>query len=91
MPDTTNAAKIRRHWIVAAFQPPEEGVADSEYGALGGVQTVLHPTLESAKQRCRELAAEAPGAYFCVYEAEWYAFTDITPVTLRKVGEAVVA
>jgi len=52
---------------------------------------LLHATLEAAKTRARELAAGAPGSYFVVYEAEWYAFTDITPVTLRKVGEAAVA
>jgi hypothetical protein len=86
MPDTANAAKIKQHWIVAAFAPPEEGVESSELGALGGVQTFLHSTLEAAKTRCRELAAGAPGTYFTVYEAEWYAYTDITPVTLRRVG-----
>jgi hypothetical protein len=90
MPDT-NTAKIKRHWIVAEFSPPEEGASPSEFGLLGSVSTFLHPTLEGAKTRARELAAEAPGSYFVVYEAEWYAFTDITPVTLRKVGESVVA
>lgn len=90
MPDTTNTAKIKRHWIVAAFAPPDDGASPSDYGVLGGVQTFLHTTLEAAKQRARELAAGAPGSYFVVYEAEWYAFTDITPVTLRKVGEAAV-
>jgi hypothetical protein len=84
-------AKINRHWIVAGFSPPEEDADEDDFGALGGVQTELHHTLEAAKQRCRELAAGAPGAYFVVYEAEWYAYTDITPVTLRRVGEAVVA
>ena len=91
MPDTTNTAVIKRHWIVAGFTPPEDGAAASEYGALGGVQTFLHATLEAARTRARELAAGAPGSYFVVYEAEWYAYTDITPVTLRRVGEAVVA
>jgi hypothetical protein len=90
MPDTANTAKIKRHWIVAAFSPAEDGASPSELGTLGGVQTFLHATLEAAKTRCRELAAGAPGTYFVVYEAEWYAFTDITPVTLRRVGEAVV-
>jgi len=91
MPDTTNTAAIKRHWIVAGFTPPDAGASPSEYGTLGGVQTLLHATLEAAKTRARELAAGAPGSYFVVYEAEWYAFTDITPVTLRKVGEAAVA
>lgn len=91
MPDTANAAKIRRHWIVAAFSPPDDSVATVEFGTLGGVQTELHATLDAAKQRARELAAGAPGTFYVVYEAEWYAFTDITPVTLRRVGEAVAA
>jgi|KBSMisStandDraft_5_1062788.scaffolds.fasta_scaffold00219_55 hypothetical protein len=90
MPDTTNTAAIRKHWIVGGFTPPDDGSDPGELGALGAVQTELHSTLDAAKQRCRELAAGAPGAYFVVYEALWYAYTDITPVTLRKVGEAVV-
>ena len=81
-------AKIKRHWIVAAFTPPED--TETELGAIGGVETFLHPTLEEAKNKARELAAGAPGAYYVVYEAEWYAYTDITPVNLRRVGESVV-
>jgi hypothetical protein len=82
-------AVIKRHWIVSSFSPAED--EDGGLGALGGVEHTLYATLEDAKNRARYLAAQAPGAYFVVYEAEWYAYTDITPVTLRRVGEAAVA
>ncbi len=88
MPDVGPAA-IKRHWIVSGFSAPM--IEEDGYGALGSVEHTLWSTLEAAKTRARVLAAGAPGAYFVVYEAEWYAYTDITPVTLRRVGEAVTA
>ena len=87
---TVGPAKIKRHWIVAAFTPPDDEDDESDFGAIGGVETFLHATVEEAKTKARELAASAPGAYYVVYEAEWYAYTDITPVNLRRVGKSVV-
>jgi hypothetical protein len=84
MPVVSDAA-IKKHWIVTGFNLPESGVG-GVYGSLGSVEQTLYGDIESAKNRAKELAAEAPGAYFVVYEAMWYAFTDITPVTLRRVG-----
>ena len=83
---------IDKHWVCAAFTPP---AADAEYpddlGAIGGVQTTLHHTVEEAKAHAKELAAMLPGAYYVVYEAEWYAWTDKTPVNLTRVGMALPA
>lgn len=92
MPAVQEPAKIKKHWIVSAFTLPVEGAVGSEFwGVRGVVQDYIHGTVEEAKTRARELAAETPGTYWVVYEAQWYAFTDITPVTLRRVGEAVIA
>ena len=84
-------AVIKKHWIVGPFVPAVLGATGLErFGMFGTFQDVLHGTLEDAKTRARELAASAPGTYFVIYEATWYAYTDITPVNLRRVGEAAI-
>lgn len=82
-------AAISKHWFVASFTPPSEGLTPP-LGALGTIDAMLFANVEDAKTHARELAAGAPGAFYVVYEAMWYAFTDITPVTLRRVGEVLV-
>jgi hypothetical protein len=42
-------------------------------------------TLVDAQNAARAYAAASPGAIFVVYEAQWWAESDITPVTLRQV------
>ena len=81
---------IDKHWVCAAFTPPtDDAEAPDDLGAIGGVQTTLHHTVDEAKLHAKELAAMAPGAYYVVYEAQWYAWTDETPVNLTRVGTAV--
>lgn len=83
---------IDKHWVCAAFTPPaEDAEAPDDLGAIGGVQTTLHHTVDEAKAHAKQLAAMAPGAFYVVYEAMWYAFTDETPVNLVRVGAALPA
>ncbi len=83
-------AVIKKHWFVSSFTPPSEGLTPP-LGALGNIDAKLFANVDDAKAHAKELAAEAPGAFYVVYEAMWYAFTDVTPVTLRRVGEALTA
>ena len=80
------APVIHKHWVCAAFTPPTD---EDDLGAVGAVQTSLHRTVEEAKQHAKQLAAQAAGSYYVVYAAEWYAFTDQTPVSLLRVGQAL--
>ena len=84
-------AVIKKHFIVCPFTPPVLGATGLErFGMFGTFQEILHATVEDAKTRARELAAASPGTYWVVYEAQWYAWTDLTPVSIRRVGEAAV-
>lgn len=69
---------VTKHWVVAAFTigPPE---------AIGTVESTLHATLPEANERAKELAALTPGQHYVVYEAQWYAHVDSTPVALNRV------
>lgn len=80
---------IHKHWVCAAFTPPGPDAGENDLGAIGAVQTSLHKTVEEAKQHAKQLASLAPGSYYVVYAAEWYAFTDETPVNLLRVGQAL--
>lgn len=88
----TVAPVIHKHWVCAAFTPPgPDAEPPDDLGAIGGVQTTLHKTVEEAKVHAKQLASVAPGSYYVVYAAEWYAFTDETPVNLLRVGTALQA
>jgi hypothetical protein len=76
---------IKKHWIVCGFTPNAESL-----GAVAGVQGAPLATELEAKTRARELAAASPFHYYVVYEANWYAFTDITPVSLLRVTGAAL-
>ena len=83
---------IDKHWVCAAFTPPaDDAEPPDDLGAIGGVQTSLHHTVDEAKLHAKQLAALAPGSYYVVYEAQWYAFTTETPVSLVRVGQALPA
>jgi hypothetical protein len=83
---------IAKHWVCAAFTPAaDDAEAPDNLGAVGGVQTTLHHTVEEAKIHAKALAAAAPGSFYVVYEAMWYAWTDETPVNLIRVGQALPA
>lgn len=94
MPELGPAA-IKRHWIVSAFTPAEAGEDGlgtlAAFGSNVSWEVDVFATLEEAKTKARELASVNPGQYYVVYEAEWYAWTDITPVNIRRVGEASIA
>jgi hypothetical protein len=83
MPAVADTAAISKHWIVSGFNPVFENNA---LGSIGTVGTDLFDTVDAAKARAQELAAQTPGAYFVIYEAQWYAY----PVALRRVGLAAV-
>lgn len=77
---------VRKHWIVSAFTPAEVDTDDETNGTLGSVETTVHMSLAAAQQAAREAAANTPGSYYTVYEAMWYATTDVTPVRMYRVG-----
>jgi hypothetical protein len=74
---------VVKHWIVASFVPSE----DPEENGPGTVGTVseVYDTLADAQNAARENAANSATSVYVVYEATWYAHTDITPVYLRRV------
>lgn len=74
---------IKRHWVVCAFTPDETG---ETLGSLGPQEGELYETEAAAKDAAKTFAAASPGSYHVVYQAMWYAFTDVTPVTLLRVG-----
>jgi hypothetical protein len=83
MPDPV----VNSHWIVAAFTPSEDNTdEDNPIGVVGTTQDNVYATLALAQAAAREAAAATPGTYYVVYSAEWWATTDITPVSLYKVG-----
>lgn len=82
---------IHKHWVCAAFTPPGESSEPGDLGAIGGVESTLHKTVEEAKAHAKHLASLAPGAHYVVYEAQWYAYTEETPVNLIRVGQALQA
>lgn len=75
-------SSVPAHWIVARYTPAIDGAPD----VLGTVENEIYDTLQSATSRAKELAGTHPGLYYVVYSALWYAFTDITPVSLERVG-----
>jgi hypothetical protein len=88
MPTVADDPLVKKHWVVVSY-----GLATDTavFGTLGAIDGQLYGDVETAKTRAKTLAAQAPGTYYVVYEAMWYAYTDITPVTLRRVGLAAVA
>jgi hypothetical protein len=87
MPTVADDPLIKKHWVVTGYALPTDTAI---LGTTGSIEGQLFGDVEAAKTRAKELAAQVPGTYFVVYEAMWYAFTDITPVTLRRVGLAAV-
>jgi hypothetical protein len=81
-------AVVKKHWVVAGYGLATDTAVLGTFGAVDGQ---LFGDVEAAKTRAKELASLSPGAYYVVYEAMWYAYTDITPVTLRRVGLAALA
>ena len=77
---------VRKHWIVSGFTPAEVDTDDETNGTLGSVETTVHMTLADAQLAARVAAANTPGSYYVVYEAMWWATTDVTPVRMFKVG-----
>ncbi len=90
---------VPRHWIVAGYAPPLDPTDPHDHGVLSAPTTIGYGdsdapthgggtvffTLADAQNAARTLAAASPGAIFVVYEAEWWAQTDITPVHLLPV------
>lgn len=87
MPAIADDPLVQKHWFVAAYGLVTD---TAPLGTLGAIDGQLFGDVESAKTRAKTLAAESPGSYYVVYEAMWYAWTDITPVSLRRVGLAAV-
>lgn len=77
---------VRKHWIVCAFTPAPDDTDDNTNGTLGSAETTIHLTLADAQTAARTAAANTPGSYYVVYEAMWYATTDVTPVRMYRVG-----
>jgi hypothetical protein len=75
-------AVINKHFFVAPF--------NEETQELGTVETTVHGDLPAALLRAKTLAAANPDTYYVVYEAMWFAFTDITPVTVARVGSGAI-
>jgi hypothetical protein len=79
---------VKKHWIVAAFEPSEE---DDEIGTVGTIDSQIHSTYTAALERSRTLAAENAGQHYVIYEADSWSHTDTTPVHTKKVVTSVVA
>ncbi len=77
---------VPRHWMVASYSPPSDPTDADDHGTLGQADGVVYTDVEAAKQACRTLAANHPTAIYVVYEAEWWARVDMTPVNLWRVG-----
>ena len=91
---------VSRHWIVAGYAPPLDPTDPTDHGVLSaptnigygsdaapthGGGTVFF-TLLDAQNAARSLAAANPGGVYVVYEAEWWAQVNLTPVALWPVG-----
>jgi hypothetical protein len=86
MPDPV----VYSHWIVAAFTPTEDpDDEENPIGVVGATQDSVYATLALAQAAARTAAAATPGTYYVVYEAQWYATTDITPVKMFRVNTII--
>lgn len=79
---------VPRHWIVGAYT----GSTDGSFTTLdpNGIGTAavggrLYAVLVDAQNAAKALAAANPGAIYVVYEAEWWAQVNLTPVALYPV------
>jgi hypothetical protein len=90
---------VPRHWIVGAYTPSVDGepVAGTDPDGIGtvavgsGLEGRLYATLVDAQTAAKLLAAANPGGIYVVYEAEWWAQVNLTPVALYPVGlQAVI-
>lgn len=86
---------VFKHWVVAPYNPGASldqatvgGLAGS--AIAGGVTNNLFGDSASAMDAARTMASNNPGSVFVVYEAQWYAYTDLTPVNLLPVMLAAV-
>lgn len=89
---------VPRHWIVAQYTANTTGATSTAdpYGigtmaaVSSGTGAGLFAVLVDAQNAAKELAAASPGAIFVVYEAEWWAQVNITPVALYPVAISAV-
>lgn len=96
---------VPRHWIVAGYAPPEDPTDPTDHGVLSAPTSIGYGsdaasthgggtvffTLVDAQNAARTLAAASPGFVFVVYEAEWWAQVNLTPVALYPVGLTAVS
>jgi hypothetical protein len=71
---------VPQHWFVAPWRPDP-----APLGQPGAPVGTAYNNLADAKTAARNLAALSPGLVYVVYMAQWYAYTDTTPVKLLPV------
>jgi len=74
--------QVKRHWIICAWTAPDD---EHPFGITDAPYFVSYGTVDEAKDQARTLAALNAGKVYVVYCAQWYAFTDPTPVNLLHV------
>lgn len=72
--------QVPRHFTVAQWHFEED-----MQQAVGPPYDTSYATVDEAKAKAKELAANQPGTIWVVYMAAWYAWTDDTPVSLDRV------
>lgn len=91
----SNGTVVPRHWIVALYSPNLTGTTSTAdpYG-IGTMSIAnngqLYGVLLDAQNAAKQFAAASPGAIYVVYEAEWWAQVNITPVNLYPVMAQVM-
>jgi hypothetical protein len=80
---------VPRHWIVGGYTASIDGVPTTldPYGiGTSAVSGQIYAVLLDAQTAAKALAAANPGNIYVVYEAEWWAQVNLTPVALYPVG-----
>jgi hypothetical protein len=80
---------VPRHWIVGGYTPSLDGSSTTlDPDGIGGsvVSGRIYAVLLDAQNAAKAAAAAAPGNIYVVYEAEWWAQVNLTPVALYPVG-----
>lgn len=90
---TNGITTVPRHWIVGAYTLNADGTTSQldpdgigTTGFATGAGGRLYAVLADAQTAAKQLAAANPGAIYVVYEAEWWAQVNLTPVALWPVS-----
>ncbi len=79
---------VPRHWVVGSYSASADGsltTVDPNGIGTAAVTGQLYAVLLDAQNAAKALAAANPGGIYVVYEAEWWAQVNLTPVALYPV------